>query len=109
MRSMYEHILHASSGAATEAGTTAEVLIRRPATVHVVGRTDTIVNPSSSLTLASLFAPATMCIAGEGSEIVMHDGGHYVPGGKAISTPILAFLQAQLDLKEWEETAVAAY
>jgi len=51
--------------------------------VHVTGRTDTIVPRRDSLLLADRFADPL---------IIEHPGGHVIPGEPAVTTPIAGFL-----------------
>jgi pimeloyl-ACP methyl ester carboxylesterase len=61
-------------------------LFPRPLTipsVHVTGRSDTIVPRSDSLELAARFA---------GPLVLEHSGGHVIPGDRTVAEPIARFL-----------------
>ncbi|WP_426437633.1 hypothetical protein [Bradyrhizobium genosp. P] len=54
-------------------------------TLHLIGATDQIVAPDTSLALAARFQRA---------EVVMHRGGHIVPSDQSSSAKVAAFLDA---------------
>lgn len=67
-------------------------------TLHVIGTSDTLVEPERSHALAACF---------EGSVIVEHPGGHMIPSSAVVRAEVKAFLEAHV-LVEAAALAVAA-